>query len=163
MGSALGALKIAAARTGLSLEEYQARIANGEKWCTGCKGWHKVSEFGIDRSRYDGLTAQCTAYKKAHHKANYVPRPRPKAGRRFAKARDGDQKQARGRVNHLVNVGLLPDPNEVPCIDCGHIWTEGERRHEYDHHRGYTPEHHESVEAVCTTCHHTRENERRAA
>lgn len=33
---------------------------------------------------------------------------------------------------------------------------------EYDHHLGYAAEHHEDVEAVCTTCHHAREVERRA-
>lgn len=163
MGSALGVLKVAAARTGLSLEDYQARVANGEKWCTGCKSWHPKSEFKIDRSRYDGLASKCVAYRKARYKDEYVPRPRPKAGRRFAAARDGDQLQARGRVNHLVNVGLLPEPNDVPCTDCGHAWSVGERRHEYDHHLGYSAGHHESVESVCTTCHHARENERRAA
>ncbi len=77
--------------------------------------------------------------------------------------RDGDFKQARGRVNHLVNVGLLPDPNDVPCADCGHVFAVGERRHEYDHHHGYDAQHHECVESVCTTCHHAREELRRAA
>jgi hypothetical protein len=25
----------------------------------------------------------------------------------------------------------LPDPDARPCADCGHVWFEGERRHEY--------------------------------
>jgi hypothetical protein len=24
-----------------------------------------------------------------------------------------------------------PDPNSKPCVDCGHVWFAGERRHEY--------------------------------
>jgi hypothetical protein len=74
-------------------------------------------------------------------------------------ARDGDREQARGRVNHLVRVGLLPDPNDVPCTDCGHTGTD--RRHEYDHHHGYAPAHHEDVQAVCSGCHHRRERARK--
>jgi hypothetical protein len=23
-----------------------------------------------------------------------------------------------------------PDPSSLPCVDCGHVWFEGERRHE---------------------------------
>ncbi|MFF5261307.1 hypothetical protein ACFY4C_20385 [Actinomadura viridis] len=66
-------------------------------------------------------------------------------------------------MNYLVDAGLIPDPNELPCVDCGHVYTPEQRRHEYDHHLGYAPEHHEDVEPVCTTCHHAREAERRAA
>ena len=25
----------------------------------------------------------------------------------------------------------LPDPNASPCVDCGHVWFDGERRHEH--------------------------------
>jgi hypothetical protein len=64
-------------------------------------------------------------------------------------------------VNYLVEARLIPHPNELPCVDCGHEWAPGQRRHEYDHHLGYAPEHHEHVEAVCTLCHHRREDERR--
>ena len=53
-----------------------------------------------------------------------------------------------------MRVGLLPDPNAVPCTDCEHLGPE--RRHEYDHHLGYAPEHHEDVEPVCAPCHNDR-------
>ena len=46
-------------------------------------------------------------------------------------------------------------------MDCGHEYGSGERRHEYDHHLGYAAEHHEDVEAVCSKCHHAREDMRR--
>jgi hypothetical protein len=154
--------KTAAARIGVTLDEYDQRRAAGEKWCTGCKQWHPHVDFNIDRSRGDGLGKWCRAFATEQGRTHYTPRPRPAAGRRFVAARDGDQQQARRRVNHLVDVGLLPDPNDRACNDCGHVYTEGERRHEYDHHRGYEPEHHEHVEPVCTTCHHARETQRRA-
>ncbi len=72
--------------------------------------------------------------------------------------RDGDKLQARARVNQLVRKGDLPHPNSLPCTDCGHVWAEGERRHEYDHPSGYVAEHHLTVESVCTRCHAKRDN-----
>ncbi|HUR74416.1 MAG TPA: hypothetical protein VMZ00_09070 [Sporichthya sp.] len=153
----------AATRLGITLAEYDRRVAAGEKWCGGCRNWHPRASFSTDRSRGDGLAKWCTTYTSTRSRASYQKRPRPTPGRRFVDARDGDQLQARRRVNHLVDVGVLPHPTTVPCTDCGHVWTFGERRHEYDHHLGYAAEHHEDVEAVCTTCHHRREEERRAA
>lgn len=63
---------------------------------------------------------------------------------------------ARQRANVAVRTGQLPRPNTLPCADCGHIWRPGERRHEYDHHQGYEPEHHLHVQALCSTCHARR-------
>lgn len=74
-----------------------------------------------------------------------------------APAREGDKRQARRRVNHEVETGRRPHPNTLPCADCGHVWIDGERRHEYDHHLGYDAAHHGDVQAVCTTCHHLRD------
>jgi hypothetical protein len=73
-------------------------------------------------------------------------------------ARAGDRKQARQRINVEVREGRRPHPNSLPCVDCGHIWYDGERRHEYDHHQGYGSEHHLDVESVCTLCHAKRDN-----
>ncbi len=76
------------------------------------------------------------------------PGPTPKTGR------DGDKLQARARVNALVKQGILLHPNKLPCTDCGHRWKkEGDRRHEYDHHKGYAAKHHLTVEPVCRPCH----------
>lgn len=71
---------------------------------------------------------------------------------------DGDRKQARQRVNVEVRCGRRPHPNELPCVDCGHVWAIGERRHEYDHHLGYAAEHHLDVQPVCTICHAARDS-----
>lgn len=59
MGSALGVRKVHAARMGITLDEYDARVAAGKKRCTRCKAWHPRSAFGADRSRSDGLDASC--------------------------------------------------------------------------------------------------------
>ena len=84
----------------------------------------------------------------------------PTFGPSPAPARDGDKKQARQRVNVLVRTGRWPHPNTLPCKDCGHVWTAGERRHEYDHYKGYAPQHHYDVEPVCTVCHAQRDSEK---
>lgn len=160
MGSAEGARATAARRIGLSLDEYDARIASGEKWCGRCRVWHPVSAFGRDRSRADGMASACRRKRGELARTSYVRRPRPAPGRRFVAPRDGDKLQARRRVNHLVDVGLLPAPGDVACADCGHLGPD--RRHEYDHHLGYDAEHHEDVQAVCSPCHHKREALRRA-
>jgi hypothetical protein len=84
--------------------------------------------------------------------ARFGPKPSP--------ARDGDKVQARQRVNVEVRSGRRASPNAFPCVDCGHVWPDGERRHEYDHHLGYAAEHHGDVEPVCTKCHAQRDSER---
>lgn len=159
MGSALGVAKAAATRVGLTLDEYQQKVAAGDRYCFRCKAWHPVTEFGSDASRADGLDRSCRSSKSSAARAAYVPvdGPRP-LGRRYVDARDGDEMQARRRVNHLVDVGILPRPNDVPCVDCGHVGSE--MRHEYDHYLGYAAEHHEDVEAVCVDCHHARTRSR---
>lgn len=67
--------------------------------------------------------------------------------------RDGDRKQARRRINVEVREGRRVHPNTLPCASCGHVWSPGERRHEYHHHLGYAAEHHYAVEPLCTACH----------
>lgn len=156
-----GAQKAHSRRFGIAVEEYRYRINHGEKWCTGCKAWHEKSAFGIDRSRADGLATICAASRRRLRKERYQPKPQvDRRGRQFVMPRDGDRKQARRKVNHLVDVGLLPDPNDVACMDCGHLRRTDGRRHEYDHYLGYGTEHHEHVQVVCSSCHHARERKR---
>lgn len=162
MGSLIGTQKAAAARLGLTLEQYQERLTEGEKWCTGCKAWHPVEAFPKDRHRADGRRATCREHTRVKERstarglnpATGRPGPAPHP------ARDGDKRQARQRINVEVRTGRRPHPNTQPCTDCGHVWTEGERRHEYDHHQGYDAAHHLDVQPVCTTCHHRRETDR---
>jgi len=141
MGSRTGSIRTAAAKHGLTVEEYEAKTV-AEKWCTGCKAWHPRSDFPRDRHRGDGLRARCLA----------ADRGKPRT------VRDPAKVAARVAVQHAVRFGRLPHPGSVPCTDCGH--TGDDRRHEYDHHHGYDVEHHLDVEPVCTTCHADRERGR---
>lgn len=61
VGSAEGVRKVAAKRLGLTLAEYDARIAAGLKWCGKCREWQPTGDFGIDRTRGDGLASHCSA------------------------------------------------------------------------------------------------------
>lgn len=155
-----GALLVRATKLGMTVSAYCARVATGEKWCTGCKAWHLRTTFGPDPSRPDGLANTCRTGRKAYYHTGYHPHPitrKPAGAHRFKPPRDGDKRQARARINHLIQLGKIPAPNDLPCADCGHVWTPGERRHEYDHHLGYAAKDHEHVEPLCTTCHHKRE------
>ena len=161
MGSREGILKIAAMRSGIPICEYKKRIANGEKWCHGCRSWHPVSAFGKDSSRGDGLSAICRDCRKRRAKERYIPvlkHERKKPGPKRIPRRDGDKLQARSRINHDVELGIIPNPNEMRCTDCGHLGRD--RRHEYDHFLGYAKEHHYDVEVVCSRCHSRRAAER---
>lgn len=84
------------------------------------------------------------------------PGPAPKP------PRDGDKAQARQRINVEVRTGRRPHPNSLACVDCGHVYAPGERRHEYDHHLGYAAANHYDVQPVCTTCHAERDSARKA-
>ncbi len=126
-------------------------IAWTDATCSRCRG-HRL---GAEGRCLDCRSARARArYERKSSPGPFGPAPRP--------ARDGDKLQARHRVNHLVDIGRLPDPDDEPCADCGdQTFLTGPRRHEYDHHLGYAAEHHLDVEPVCSTCHHNREELRR--
>jgi hypothetical protein len=87
----------------------------------------------------------------------------PRYSRRSTPAESGNRTQAQQRVNYLVQCGVLPRPQWLPCADCGQRWNPGLPLHQYDHYAGYAAEDHERVEVVCRPCHQQRTNERRAA
>lgn len=139
---------------------------NGSKVCSTCRQVKSSSDFPVDRSRKDGFGYRCKSCRSTGRPRGWHGRPNvnPVTGRPGpapSAPRDGDVLQARQRVNVEVRTGRRPHPNSLPCRDCGHIWREGERRHEYDHHLGYAAANHLSVEPVCTVCHHRREESRR--
>lgn len=105
-------------------------------------------------------TLGCRACRNDRSRRAYTPVADPHPGPRPHPPRPGDKRQARHRVNYQVDIGARPDPNALPCTDCGHIYTPGGKRHEYDHAAGYGEEAHEFVEAVCSACHHRRSAER---
>lgn len=134
-----------------------------DKWrrrCSSCAQELPRAAFASDRSRSEGLSFICRACRNARARAQYVPREKKLRGW-LVPVRDGDKRQARRRVNYLVEQGRIPHPDELPCRDCCDEVFTGSYRHEYDHARGYDGENQLYVEAVCSRCHHNREEARR--
>jgi len=51
-----------------------------------------------------------------------------------------------------------PDPNATRCVDCGHVWFTGERRHVHvDVHGEAADADHADAEAVCLLCQRARQ------
>ena len=48
-----------------------------------------------------------------------------------------------------------PHPNTLNCADCGHVWFESERRHQYVDEAGEISVE-EGADAVCMLCHQRR-------
>lgn len=127
------------------------------RWCWACKVAHPLAAFGRDPSRGDGLARQCLASRRVK-----APKQRTTYKRHgwLTPARSGDKKQARRRVNYLVERGRIPHPNSLPCIDCADEVYGLSFRHEYDHAKGYDTANQLYVEPVCSRCHHAREEAR---
>lgn len=141
-----GAIKIAAKKAGLTVNEYMSRIANGLKKCTICKEWKLTEEFVRDKSRHDGYVARCKSCSTALWRIKSM-----RSNKRIER-RDGDKSQAKSRINRDVEAGLRPNPNDLYCSLCGHKGTD--RRHEYHHIQGYSALHHYDVLPLCSACHH---------
>lgn len=151
-GTVVGGMKAAAHRLGMAPTAYAERLLAGERWCNVHKAWEPVAEFGADRTGPDGIASACRTGKNARARRLYVPHPPQHHGPLPDPPRDGDKRQARRRINVEVRTGRRPHPNTLPCTDCHHIWAPGERRHEYDHAKGYGAAFHLYVEPVCTRC-----------
>lgn len=70
-----GALKVAAHRVGLSVEEFQKHLDSGSKRCIDCKLWKPKWDFNRDKSRHDGLAARCRKCNQTRYKLSYTPVP----------------------------------------------------------------------------------------
>jgi len=53
-------LKIEAARAGVSVGEYQARLSQGQLWCYRCQDWHQAGAFPADARRHTGRSGSCS-------------------------------------------------------------------------------------------------------
>lgn len=131
------------------------------KWCTACKARHPVSAFGRDKTRGDGLAASCLASRRVKVRKTQVGRLNRPGW--LKPTRDGDKRQARRRVNYLVEQGRIPPAEELPCVDCGDEVFVRRYPHEYDHAHGYAGENQLRVEPVCQKCHRNREDARHVA
>lgn len=114
-----------------------------------------------EQSRVEAGRLLCKPCKNSKSRAAYVKKGHP--GRRgwLVPTRDGDKLQARRRVNYLVEQGLIPHPEDLPCFDCADEVFSRRYRHEYDHAQGYDGENQLYVEPVCAKCHRNREEARR--
>lgn len=125
----------------------RARTASGCGGCDRGRRWQREGSDGEEQQdRMDGLMPFGV------NKITGRPGPAPK------QAADGNRKQARQRINVEVRTGRRPSPGDLPCADCGHRGPD--RKHEYDHYRGYGAENHLDVQAVCVPCHGQRESNR---
>jgi hypothetical protein len=52
-------LKIEAARAGVGVGEYQARLRQGLLWCYRCQDWHQAEAFPADARRHSGRAGSC--------------------------------------------------------------------------------------------------------
>jgi hypothetical protein len=158
----LGGVKIAAAKLGISTEQYQKNVKSGLKWCFSCQTWLKVSLFNQNKNARDGKDNRCRSCRRAFDRKRYQPIPidiRKSRGFSTKPGRDGDKTQARNRVNYAVTRNRLPHARNIPCVDCGHLGPD--RLHEYDHYKGYDAVNHLEVECVCVPCHVDRERKRK--
>lgn len=58
-GTRAGQEKQAAARTGLTVEEWRARRASGLRWCYHHRDWAAIDDFTRDKERPDGIANIC--------------------------------------------------------------------------------------------------------
>lgn len=133
----------------------------GTRACGKCFRDLSLDEFPIDRSRPLGRGYVCKECRNASSRSGYVKKGLPGKRGWIVPIRDGDKKQARRRVNYLVEQGIIPHPEDLPCFDCGDMVFVEPHRHEYDHALGYDGENQLYVEPVCSKCHHNREEVRR--
>jgi hypothetical protein len=130
--------------------------------CSSCSETKPLESFALDKTHANGRTSVCRDCRNAKQRAKYVRKPAcSRRGVLLAQTRNGDKKQARRRINHLVETGQLPRPEDLGCMDCGDAQGFNAARHEYDHARGYDGANQLYVEPVCSVCHHHREEARR--
>jgi hypothetical protein len=157
-----GAIKIAAGKIGITVNEYKKLISKGLKWCFACRTWKKHKEFHKNPARKDGLGGQCGKCQNQYSRNHYIPVPenQKKHGPLPAPEREGDASQARHRINVLIRTGKIKKASELPCQKCGNIYKKGESRHEYHHAEGYSIGKHLIIIPLCMKCHRTFDGRR---
>ena len=96
-------LKIEAARAGVGVAEYQARLRQGLLWCYRCRDWHQAEAFPADARRHSGRAGSC-------HQA--------------IRAAARDALAGRGRFLSSAAVWVIRRPGPVPgSLPGGQPWT----------------------------------------
>lgn len=137
MGSREGALKVAAGKIGIPIEQYKKNIADGLKWCYKCRTWRQRSQFDVDKSRGDGRTAACIECRRVKIRKKRIGFPPSKLA----------QQQASSAISYEVKKGRMTRAADLPCRDCGG------NADEYHHHLGYSRGHWLDAVPLCKSCH----------
>ncbi len=103
-----GALKRSAKQRGLSLQEYKQRLQKGEKWCFKCQCWKLTSQFGVDKSRHDGLSAVCFSCKRVKERKTRKGCVSVFKGRTHTL--EAKEKMSRKRMGNVYRVGKKHTP-----------------------------------------------------
>lgn len=107
-------LKIEAARAGVAVGEYLARLSRGQLWCYRCQDWHPADAFPADGRRHTGRAGSCRQAIRAAVRDALAERGQlPPPGGRM-----GDQATGIGRrLRPRTSVGLLARAQPQPCGD----------------------------------------------
>jgi hypothetical protein len=73
-GTGAHTLKIEAARAGVGVQEYQARLRHGLLWCYRCQEWHQAEAFPADARRHSGRAGSCHQAIRAAARAELAAR-----------------------------------------------------------------------------------------
>jgi len=69
-------LRIEAARAGVDVAEYQARLERGLLWCYRCEDWHPATAFPADARRHSGRAGSCSQAIRAVARGELASRGR---------------------------------------------------------------------------------------
>lgn len=172
-----GAIKCAAKRMGINIEEYISHMKIGERRCSKCKNW-KIKEFFPQNSGpKNSISGTCLECSRVVFKKSTKGRPayfkgkqhtplaktmmsqahsgqnnhRWKNGVSYRKTpRNKDHIMAKRAVNHAIESGKMVKASILPCFDCGC------KAKEYHHYRGYSSVNWFDVQALCIRCHRKR-------
>jgi NUMOD3 motif/HNH endonuclease len=100
-----GAIKCAAKKIGITIEEYTQKQLDNKKRCTKCKLWQDKSLFSKDASRFDELKAQCHLCTRVKEKTCMKGRISPFKGKTHTLETKKRLSEAnRGKVSSLKGI-----------------------------------------------------------
>lgn len=132
-----GVIKLMAKKSGVSVQEFNKNQQDGLKWCYKCKSWLPCTEFGIDKSRWDGRFAICRSCRHVKDRKK----------RRLIAPSEKVRNQASNAVRTAIKQGRMVRADKLPCFYCTG------KAVEYHHYKGYSERNWLNVKAACKKCH----------
>lgn len=109
-GNKLGAIKRQATLAGLSLEDYEQRCAEGQKYCYKCTTWRSANEaFCKDTSRYDGRCAVCNPCRNVKVRVDTKGRISPFKGRTHSAEAKAAMSEKRKGKRYRAGIPCTPE------------------------------------------------------